>query len=93
MSNIEHQPVIKFFTRIGVNVTEISKELDSIDKDDAPFYRTVTKWFAEFKDPERAFEHSLRTGSTSTITTNQNTEPVDRIVMCDRQISVHCLAN
>ena len=76
MSNIEYRTVIKFFTRKGFNITEIRKELDSVDKDDAPSYRTGAKWLAKFKEPERAFEGSPRTDPTSTITTHQNIEAV-----------------
>ena len=60
MSNIEHQAVIKFFTRKGLNTTEISKELDNVYKDSAPSYRIVAKWVAELKDPERAFKDAPR---------------------------------
>ena len=75
-SNIEYRPVIKFFTRKGLNVTEISKELNRVYKDDAPFYRTIDKWLAVFKEPEHGFEDSPRTSRPSTVTTNGNTEAV-----------------
>ena len=93
MPNIEypHPPIIKFFTRKGLNATEISKKLDSVYKDDAPSYRTVVKWVTEFKEPKCAFEESPRTGRPSTITTDQNIEAVERIVMPDRQVSVRRL--
>ena len=70
----------------------ISKELNSVYKNDAPSYCTVAKWVAEFKEPEHAFEDSPRTGSPSAITTHQNIKAVERIVMRDRQISVRLLA-
>ena len=88
MSNIKYPTVIKFFTRKGLNATEISKELDNVYKDDGTFYGTVIKWLTEFKEPERAFEDSART----TITTDENIEAVERIVMCDQQISLRCVA-
>ena len=53
---------------------------------------TIVKWFAEFKDPERAFEDPPRTGCPSIITTDQNIQAVERIVMHDRQISVYRIA-
>ena len=84
MSNIEHRPVIKFFTRKGFNAFEITKELDNVYKDSAPSYRTVAKWVAEFKDPERAFEDAPRMDRQSIITTDENIEAVERIVMRDR---------
>ena len=92
MSNIEHRPVIKFFTRKGLNAIEISKELDNVYKDSAPSYRTVAKWVAEFKDPKYDFEDAPRMGRTSTITADEIIEPVERIVMRDRQISIRRLA-
>ncbi|CAF3250088.1 unnamed protein product [Rotaria socialis] len=89
ISNIEYRAVIKFFTRKGLNATEISKELDDVYKDSAPSYRTVAKWVAEIKDPKRGFEDAPRTGRPSTTITDENIEAVERIVMNDRQISVH----
>ena len=83
MSNIEYPVVIKFFTQKGLNTTEISKQLDSVYKDDAPSYCTVVKWVAKFKEPERAFEDSPRTDRPSTITTDENIEAVERIRMRD----------
>ena len=92
MSNIEHRAVIKFFIQKGLSATEISKELDNVYKDSAPSYRTVAKWMAEFKNLERGFEDAPRTGRPSTITTDENIEAVERIVMRDRQISVRRVA-
>ena len=92
MSNIEHRAIIKFFTRKRLNVIEISKELDNVYKDSAPSYRTVAKCVTEFKDPERAFEDAPRIGRPSTITADENIEPVERTVMRDRQISIRRVA-
>ena len=92
MSNIEYRPAIKFFARKDPNAAEISKELDSIYKDDAPSYRTVTKCLAQFKHSQRAFEDSSRTAYPSIITTDQNIEAVKQIIIRDQQISVHCIA-
>ena len=92
MSNIEHRAVIKFFTRKGLNAIEISKELDSVSKDAASSYRTVAKWMTEFKDPECSFEDASRMGHPSTITTQENIEAVERIVMRNWQVSVRRLA-
>ena len=88
MSNIEYQAVLKFFARKGLNATGISKDMESVYKDDTPSYRTVAKLVAEFKHPGRAFEHPPRTGHPSIITTDENIEAVERIEMRDRQISV-----
>ena len=92
MSNIKHRLVIKFFTRKRLNTTEIGKELDNVYKDSAPSYRTVANWVAEFKNPERAFEDAPRMGCPSTITTDENIEVVERIVIRHRQISVRRVA-
>ena len=93
MSNVEHQPVIRFFTRKGLNAFEISKELQNVYKDSARSYCTVAKWVTQFNDPEHGFEDAPRMGRfPSTITTQQNIEAVQRIVMHDRQISICRLA-
>ncbi len=92
MSNIEYRAVIKFFTRKGLNATEINKELDNIYKDSAPSYRTVARWVAKFKDPARGFEDASRIGRPSTTITDENIKAIERIVMRDRQISVRRVA-
>ena len=92
MSNIEYRPVVEFFTRKGLNVTKISKELDNVDKHDPPSYHTIAKKLAQFKESERAFEDPPRTDPTSTITTDQNIQIVQWIVICDWQISICRLA-
>ena len=92
MSNIEHRAIIKFFTRKWLNAIEISKELDNVYKHSGPSYHTIANWMAELKDPERGFENASRMGSPSTITTDENIEAVERIVMRNRQISIRRLA-
>ena len=92
MSNIEHRPFIKFFTRKGLNAIEISKELQHVYKDFAPSYRTVAKRVAEFENPEHGFADASRMGRPSTITANENIEAIERIVMRNRQVSIRRLA-
>ena len=92
MSNIEHQAVIKFFIRKGLNAIEISKELADVYKDSAPSYRTVAKWVAEFKNPEYGFEDAQRMGRPSTIIVDENIEAVERIIMRNQQVSVRRVA-
>ena len=92
MLNIEHRAVIKFFTWKRLNTTEISKKLDNVYKDSALSYHTVANWLAEFKNPERGFEDAPRMDRSSTITTDENVEAVERIVMRNRQVSVHRVA-
>ena len=92
MSNIEHQAVIKFFTRRGLNAIEISKAVDNVYEDCAPSYRTVAKWVAEFNDPERGFEDAPRMNRPSTLTADENIGAAERIVVRDRQISIRRLA-
>ena len=92
MLNIGHRTVVKFFTRKGLNAIEISKELDNVYKDSAPSYRIVANWVAEFNNPEHGFEDAFRMDCSSTITTDENIEAVERTVMRNRQISVRRLA-
>ena len=92
ISNTGHRAVIKFFTRKGLNAIEISKELQNVYKNSAPSYCTVSKWVAEFKNPEHGFKGAHQMGCPSTITADENIEVVERIVMRDRQIAVRCVA-
>ena len=55
-------------------------------------YCTVAKWVAEFKELERAFEDAPLMGRPFTVTTDGNIEPVQWIVMDDRQILIRRLA-
>ena len=93
MLNIEHRVVIKFFTRKGLNAFEISKELDNVYKDSPPSYRIVANWVAEFNSSTHGFQDAPRMGRrSSTITTQQNIEAVERMVMRNRQVSVRHVA-
>lgn len=93
MSDIEHRGVIKFFTRKGLNATEINKEFDNVYKDPVLSYRTVAKCVAEFKDPERDFEDALRSGRPLTTVTDAKFQAIESSVMRDRQNSVRRVAN
>ena len=84
MLNNKHRAVVKFFIRKGLNATEISKELDNVYKDSVSSYRTVAKWVTEFKDSERGLEDAPRMDRSSTITTQENIEAIERIVMGNR---------
>ena len=89
MSNIEHRPVIKFFTRIRFNAFEITKDLNNVYKDSAPL--SPSGWLNSMI--QNTFEDASRVGRRpSTITADENTEAVQRIVMRDRQISIRRLA-
>ena len=92
MSNIEHRAVIKFFTRKRLNAIEINMELQNVYKDSAPSHRTVAKWLAEFKSPERVLKDAPRMDRPPTISADENIKVVERIVMRDRQISIRRLA-
>ena len=89
---VEHRAVIKFFSRKGLNATQITKVLEDVYQDSAPAYRTVAKWVTELKNPARDFEDAPRTGRPLTTATDENIEVVEHIVMRDRQISVRRVA-
>ena len=77
MLNIEHRAVIKFFTRKGLNTTEISKDLKNVYKDSGLSYRPLANWMIEFSNPEHGFENAPRMGCRpSTISTQQNIEAI-----------------
>ena len=71
----------------------MSKELDIVYKDSTRSYHTVAKWVAEFKNTECGLEDAPRMGSPSTITTGNNIEAVEQILIRDRQISARRVAD
>ena len=62
----------------------------SVDNDDAPSCCTVAEWLDEFKELERTFEDSPRTGRPPTIITDENVEAVEQI---GKSLSVSLLTN
>ena len=70
MSNAGYRAVIKFFTRKGLNATEMTRELADIYGDSAPLYHSVAKRIADFKNPIRGFEDAPRSGRSTTPATD-----------------------
>ena len=63
---MKHGAVTKFFTRKGLNATQISQKLDNVYKDYTSSYRTVAKRVAKFKYLERGFQGAARGNRAST---------------------------
>ena len=82
MLNTEYRSVIKFFTWKGLSATEITKELDNVDGDSIPSYRTAAaKWVAQFKDPTRSFENVPRSARPTTKVIYESTRVVEELVI------------
>ena len=82
MSNTEYRAMIKFFTRKGLNATEITKELVDVYGSSASTYHTVAKWIAEFNDPTRALEDVLRSDKPPTALTDESIRSVYKRSWC-----------
>ena len=61
--------------------------------DDAPALSTVQKWAAEFKRGRQNLEGDPRSGRPAMATTQENIDRVHHMVMNDRHLAVHQIAN
>ena len=82
MQKIEYRAYIKTCALLGLAATDISNELSLIYGDNAPKYRTVSKWNALFVDVREDLEDDPRSGRQITSHTKQNIDyhnlPVNR---------------
>ena len=63
---MKHGAVTKFYSRKGLNATQISQKLDNVYKNYTSSYHTVAKRVAKFKYLERGFEDAARSDPAST---------------------------
>lgn len=80
MEKIEYRAYIKTRALLGISATEISNELEQVHGDQAPKYRTVSKWVALYKEGRDGFEDDPRSGRPITVHTKANIELVRAII-------------
>ena len=81
MSNTEYRVVIKFFSRKGLNVTELTKELPDVYDDSNVSYHTVAKLTTEFNDLTQGFEDAPRSTRPPITVTDESIRVVEEVVM------------
>jgi transposase len=92
MDKIEYRAVIKFFVKEGLTPHEIHSKFIKVYGDSSPSFSTIKKWAAEFRRGCHSLEYDPREGRTKSATTPEITEQVHDMVLDDRQMKVHEIA-
>ena len=93
MDEIWHRGVIRYFQKKGLTTKEIHADKVSTLGHDAPALSTVKKWAAVLKRGRESLEDYPRSGSPSTVTTQENIDRIHQMVMNDRRLTISHLAN
>ncbi|CAF1548990.1 unnamed protein product [Didymodactylos carnosus] len=83
MEKFEYRAYIKTRVLLGKSATEIANELNLAHADQAPKYRTVSKWVALFREGREELNDGLRSGRPITVHTSANIELVRQITEID----------
>lgn len=89
---IEHRAVIKFLTKQGKSQKNIHEEMVAVYQDSAPSLSTVQKWSSEFKRGRESIEDDTRSGGPVSVSTEENVEKVEKLVLEDARIKIRMLA-
>ena len=84
----EQRAVIKFFSKLGKNATDIETELKIVYGDSTPPYSTIAWWVAEFRRGRENLEDDPRSGRPHTAVTEVNVAKVEQLVKEDRRIKL-----
>jgi len=91
MDKIEYCAIIKFFVKEGLTPNEIHSKFMKLYGDSSSF-STITKWAAEFKRGHTSLEDDPREGRPKSATTPEIIEQVHNMVLDDRRMKVHEIA-
>jgi transposase len=92
MDKIEYRAVIKLFVKEGLTSNEIYSKFIKAYGDSSPSFSTITKWAAEFKSGRTSLEDDPREKRKKSATTPEIVEQVHDMVLDDRRIKVHEIA-
>jgi [histone H3]-lysine36 N-dimethyltransferase SETMAR len=84
----EQRAVIKFFSKLGKNATEIEADLKKVYGESTLPYRTVAWWVAEFRRGRESLEDDPRSGRPPSAVTDENIQKAEKLVKEDRRIKV-----
>ena len=77
--------------KLGINATDIHRELCDAWGDSYVSYPCVTKWIREFQEGRQSIEDAPRTGRPVTQTTTENIEVVRQLIDSDPHVSIRYL--
>jgi len=92
MDTIEYRAVIRFFVREGLTSNEIHSTFINVYGDSSPSFSTIKKWAAEFKRGRTSLEDDPREGRPKSATTPEIIEQVHDMLLDDRRMKVHEIA-
>jgi transposase len=93
MDKIDYRVVIKFFVKEGLTPNEINSKFIKVYGDSSTSFSTIEKWAAEFKGGRTtSLGVDLREGHPKSATTPEIIEQVQDMVLDDRRMKVHEIA-
>jgi len=92
MDRIEYRVVIKFFVKEGLTPKEIHFKFIKVYGDSSPSFSTIKKWAAEFKRGHTGLEDDPCEGRPKRTPPPELTEQVHSMVLDDRKMKVHEIA-
>jgi histone-lysine N-methyltransferase SETMAR len=92
MDKIEYCAIIKFFVKEGLMPNEIHLKFINIYGDYSPSFSTIKKWAAKFNRGRTSLEDDPCEGSPKSATIPEIIEQVDDMVLYDRRMKVHEIA-
>jgi len=92
MEKLEKRAVIKYFYLKGFTPKQIKEEMDSTLGDSSPSYSTIKQWVSEFKMGRVSTSDEARSGRPVEVTTSEMIEKIHKIVLEDRRLKVHQIA-
>jgi len=92
MDKIEYRAVTKFFVKEGLTPNEINLKFIKVYGDSSPSFSTIKKWAAEFKPGRTSLEDDPCEGRPKSATTPEIIEQVHDVVLDNRRMKVHEIA-
>jgi histone-lysine N-methyltransferase SETMAR len=92
MDKIEYRAVIKFFVKEGLTPNEIYSKFIEVYGDSSPLFSSIKRWAVEFKRGRTSLEDDGREGHPKSATTPEIIEQVYDMVLDDRRMKVHEIA-
>lgn len=92
MEKLEKRAVIKYFYLKGFTPKQMKEEMDSTLGDSSPSYSTIKQWVSEFKMGRVSTSDKPRSGRPVEVTTSEMIEKIHKIVLEDRRLKVHEIA-
>lgn len=92
MEKLAKRGVIQYLFKKGLSGKEIFDDMVNVLGTDAPSYATVKNWVAEFKRGRTSIFDEEHTGRPKSATSEENVDKVLDMVMEDRRLTVHELA-